>query len=83
MNKKIMFLMCVLMAMVWAAGCSCPAVRPVVAAPAPRGGTPAAAAPGPGASCQTRAGGARSFEEAEETRHLLKPRPDILRGNPG
>jgi hypothetical protein len=36
MNKKIMFLMCLLMAMVWAAGCSCPAVRPVVAAPPPR-----------------------------------------------
>ncbi len=35
MNKKIMFLMCLLMAMVWAAGCSCPAVRPVVAAPPP------------------------------------------------
>ena len=35
MNKKIMFLMCLLMAMVWSAGCSCPAVRPVVAAPAP------------------------------------------------
>jgi hypothetical protein len=52
------------------------------AAAAPRGGTPAAAAPGP--SCQTRAGGgARSFEEAEETRYLLKPRSDIARGNPG
>ena len=83
MNKKIMFLMCLLMAMVWAAGCSCPAVRPVVAAPPPRGGAPAAAAaPGPGASCRTCAGGARSFEEAEETR-LLNPRSDILRGNPG
>ena len=35
MNKKIMFLMCLLLAMVWAAGCSCPAVRPVVAAPPP------------------------------------------------
>ena len=35
MNKKIMFLMCLLMAIVWIAGCSCPAVRPVVAAPAP------------------------------------------------
>jgi hypothetical protein len=35
MNKKIMFLMCLFMAMVWTAGCSCPAVRPVVAAPAP------------------------------------------------
>jgi hypothetical protein len=35
MNKKIMFLMCLLMAMVWAAGCTCPAVRPVVAAPPP------------------------------------------------
>jgi hypothetical protein len=44
----------------------------------PRGGAPAAAAaPGPGASCRTCApGGARSFEEAEETR-LLKPRSDI------
>ena len=39
MNKKIMFLMCLLMAMVWTAGCSCPAVRPVAAAPRPRGGT--------------------------------------------
>jgi hypothetical protein len=35
MNKKIMFLMCFLMAIVWTAGCSCPAVRPVVAPPAP------------------------------------------------
>ena len=35
MNKTIMFLMCLLMAMVWSAGCSCPAVRPVAAAPAP------------------------------------------------
>ena len=35
MNKKVIFLMCSLMAMVWTAGCSCPAVRPVVAAPAP------------------------------------------------
>jgi hypothetical protein len=33
MNKNIIFLMCLLMAMVWTAGCSCPAVRPVVAAP--------------------------------------------------
>ena len=32
MNKKIMFLMCVLMAMVWTAGCSCPGPR---VAPAP------------------------------------------------
>jgi hypothetical protein len=35
MNKKIMFLMCLLMALVWTAGCSCPGVRPMVAAPAP------------------------------------------------
>lgn len=35
MNKKIMVPMCLLLAMVWAAGCSCPGVRPVVAAPAP------------------------------------------------
>jgi hypothetical protein len=33
MNKKIIFLMCLLMAMVWTAGCSCPGVRPVAAAP--------------------------------------------------
>ena len=35
MNKKIIFLMCLLMAMVWTAGCTCPGVRPVAAAPAP------------------------------------------------
>jgi hypothetical protein len=35
MSKKIIFLMCLLMAMVWAAGCSCPGVRPVAAAPPP------------------------------------------------
>ena len=35
MNKRIIFPICLLMAMVWSAGCSCPAVRPVVAAPAP------------------------------------------------
>ncbi len=29
MHKNIMFLMCLLMAIVWTAGCSCPAVRPV------------------------------------------------------
>ena len=34
MNKKIIFLMCLLMAMVWSAGCTCPGPRPV-AAPAP------------------------------------------------
>ena len=33
MNKKLIFPICLLMAMVWSAGCSCPAVRPVVAAP--------------------------------------------------
>ena len=33
MNKQIIFLMCLLTAMVWSAGCSCPAVRPVAAAP--------------------------------------------------
>jgi len=33
--KKIIFLMCLLMAMVWTAGCSCPGSRPAVAAPAP------------------------------------------------
>ena len=34
MNKKIMFLMCSLIAMVWIAGCTCPGPR-VAAAPAP------------------------------------------------
>jgi len=34
--------------------------------------------------CQTHAGGgARSFEEAEETGHLLDPLADILRVDPG
>ena len=45
MNKKIMFLMCLLMAMVWTAGCSCPGVRPVAAAPAP------VVEPAPSAAC--------------------------------
>ncbi len=35
MDKKVILLMCVLMAMVWAAGCSCPGTRPVAAAPPP------------------------------------------------
>jgi hypothetical protein len=35
MNKTIMFPMCLLMAMVWSAGCSCPGMRPPVAAPPP------------------------------------------------
>jgi hypothetical protein len=34
MNKKIIFLMCLLLAMVWFAGCSCPGPR-VAAAPPP------------------------------------------------
>ncbi len=35
MNNKIIFLMCLLMAMAWTAGCTCPGTRPVLAAPAP------------------------------------------------
>ena len=83
MNKKIMFLMCLLLAMVWTAGCTCPGPR-VAAAPAPVV-EPAPAPACPGArGCQTRAGGgARSFEEAEETCHLLDPLADIVRMNPG
>ena len=34
MNNKIMFLMCLLLAMVWTAGCTCPGPR-VAAAPPP------------------------------------------------
>ena len=34
MNKKIIFLMCVFMAMIWTAGCSCPGPQ-VAAAPPP------------------------------------------------
>ena len=34
MNKTIMFLMCLLMAIVWTAGCTCPGPR-VAAAPVP------------------------------------------------
>jgi len=49
----------------------------------PRGGTRASPAC-PARGYQTRAGaGARSFEEAEATRHLLDPRADIVRVNPG
>jgi hypothetical protein len=33
MNKKMIFLMCVLMAMVWTAGCACPGPKPLAAAP--------------------------------------------------
>jgi len=42
MNKKIIFLMCLLMAMVWAAGCTCEEAkpRPAVAAPPPPVYTP-------------------------------------------
>ncbi len=48
MNKKIIFLMCLLMAMIWTAGCTCPGPRiaapaPAVVAPAP----PPPAAPQP------------------------------------
>ncbi len=34
MNKNIMFLMCLLMAIIWTAGCTCPGPR-VAVAPAP------------------------------------------------
>ena len=47
MNKKIIFLMCLLMAMVWTAGCSCPGTRPVVAAPPPVVAPPPPPAPAP------------------------------------
>ena len=33
MNKKIILLMCLLMAMVWTAGCACTGPQPVAAAP--------------------------------------------------
>ena len=33
MNNKIILLMCLLMTMVWTAGCTCPGVRPPVVAP--------------------------------------------------
>jgi hypothetical protein len=52
----------------------------------PRGGTrplPACPACPAARGYQTPGGGARSFEEAEETRQLLEPRSDISRGNPG
>jgi hypothetical protein len=47
MNKKIIFLMCLLMAMVWTAGCNCPVAQPVVAAPAPAVLEPAPPPPAP------------------------------------
>ena len=48
----------------------------------PRGGTASSAAPA-ASGCPTPGGAARSFEEAEATRHLLDPLADILRVNPG
>ena len=47
MSNKIIFLMCFLMAMVWTAGCSCPGIRPVVAAPVPVMEPPPPPAPRP------------------------------------
>ena len=44
MNKKIIFLTCLLMALVWTAGCECMKSRPVVAAPVP---APAVVEPAP------------------------------------
>ena len=82
MNKKIMFLMCLLMAMVWTAGCSCPALGPWPRHPPPWWNPPRPRQPRRQLS-NPRRGGARSFEEAEETCHLLDPLSDILRVNPG
>jgi hypothetical protein len=49
----------------------------------PRGGTrPPPACPARGSQTHT-GGGARPFEEAEATRHLLDPLADIVRVNPG
>ena len=47
MNKKIIFAMCLLMAMVWMAGCGCPGERPAIAAPAPVVVEPAPPPPAP------------------------------------
>jgi hypothetical protein len=33
MNNKIIFLMCLLLALVWTAGCACPGPKPLAAAP--------------------------------------------------
>ena len=82
MIKKIFFLMCLLMAMVWTSGCTCPGVRPVVAAPPVVAPLPAACPAARG--CKTHAGGgAHPFEEAKATRLLLDLLADMLRGNPG
>ena len=35
MNKKIIFLMCLFMAMIWTAGCSCPGPQAAAPPPAP------------------------------------------------
>jgi hypothetical protein len=49
MNKKIIFLMCLLMAVVWMAGCECMRARPApaVAAPPPAVAEPAPYVPAP------------------------------------
>ena len=84
MNKKIIFLMCLLMAMVWTAGCSCPGVRPPVVARSPRGGIRSPACPAASGYPTHAGGGTLPFEEAEATRLLLRSAlADILRVNPG
>jgi hypothetical protein len=52
MNKRIIFLTCLLMALVWTAGCACPGPRqpappPVVVAPPPYVPQPEVAKPKP------------------------------------
>jgi len=49
MSKKIIFLMCLLMAMVWIAGCACQGARPrpAIAAPPPVGNPPPPPPPPP------------------------------------
>ena len=83
MNNKITFLMCLLMTMVWTAGCSCPGVRPpVVAAPLWRNTFPRL----PRGQWLPHPYRWRTlpFEEAEGTRLLLRSAlADILRVHTG
>ena len=80
-KKTIISLMCLLMAVVWAAGCTCPGPRPPVPAPVVVAPPPVRQPEEP--KCAPCAPGACAFEEAEGTRHLLGPPAVFWRRNPG
>ena len=81
MNKKIIFPLCLLLVVVWTAGCTCPGPRARHPRPSwwPRRRLP----PGRGPRMPAAMPDAGAFEEAEGTCHLLGRRQDIVGRNPG